>query len=192
MSFSLWPRPRRSHLDVSTLPEPAVLALLISNVTSAMCATTFVPGDPLERGESLCGQMAMIPLAGKQSFSVVVSSDTRGSRALGSAFFGCKDQALTQAMVDDSIAELLNMVAGQISNALHLDLALGLPRKTTLAEIIASGGSGIQDAVLFRSEGQIDLWLWVFEAHPLAGAPAPAPSTFRSVLNRIRPMFTRH
>ena len=103
-----------------TLPDPVLLARLISNVTSSMCATTFVPEDPIERGESLCGQMAMIPLVGKRSFAVVVSSDSRGSRALASALFGCSDEELTQETIDDSISELLNMVAGQISAALKL------------------------------------------------------------------------
>jgi hypothetical protein len=191
VSFSLWPQARRATLNMSTLPEPGVLARMISNVTSSMCATYFVPGDPLARGESLCGQMAMIPLIGKRSFAVVVSSDMRGGRALGGAFFGCDEKDLTQAMVDDSISELLNMVAGQISAALQMDLQLGLPRRTTLAEIIAASGSGVDNAVLFRSEGKVDLWLWVFETHAALDKNAPPPSTFRSILNRIRPMFSR-
>ncbi|HET6150881.1 MAG TPA: chemotaxis protein CheX [Polyangia bacterium] len=178
---------------MSTLPEPEVLARLISNVTAPMCGTTFAPGDPLARGESLCGQMAMIPLKGERNFTVVVSSDTRGSRALGSALFGCADAALTQEMIDDAIAELLNMVAGQISSSLRLNLALGLPHRTTLAEIIASGGDGIADAALFRSQGTIDLWLWVFENHRLVNTnPLRGRSVLRSLLQKLRPpTFTR-
>lgn len=172
---------------MSNLPDPALLARLISNVTSSMCATTFVPGNPLERGESLCAQMAMIPLTGERSFAVVVASDTRGSRSLASAFFGCGYEDLTQAMIDDAIAELLNMVAGQISAVLQLDLKLGLAHRTTLAEIVAASGSGIEEAVLFRSEGKIDLWLWVFEAHVATTNSASAPAVFRSILNRLRP-----
>ena len=78
------------------------------------------------------------------------------------------------------------MVAGQISSALKLDLALGLPRRTTLAEIVAAGGSGLADAGLFRSEGKLDLWLWVFETHGTANATPRAPSLVRSLLNRVR------
>ena len=185
----LWPQHRRSNPDMSSLPEPTVLARMISSVTHAMCATTFAPEDPLARGESLCGQMAMIPLTGDRNFAVVVASDSRGSRALGSAFYGCADAELTQEMVDDAIAELLNMVAGQISSALQLDLTLGLPHRTTLTEIMASGGEGIADAALFRSAGKADLWLWVFENHPAAVAAPQQPkkATFRSILRRLRP-----
>lgn len=176
---------------MSILPDPTALAKLISGVTRTMCATTFVPGDPLDRGESVCSQMVMLPLTGARTFTVVVSSDMRGSRALGSAFFGCADSDLTQDMVDDSIGELLNMVAGQISSVLGLDLTLGLPRPATLADIIAAGGSGLGDAELFRSEGSIDLGLWIFETCAVAATEPvvepPRRSTFRSLLKRLRP-----
>jgi hypothetical protein len=180
-------------LDMSTLPDPKVLAALLSNVTRTMCGTTFSAGDPLTRGESLCGQMVLIPLTGSRSFNVIVSSDTRGSRALGAAFYGCDEKDLTKEMIDDAIGELLNMVAGQISAMLHLDLTLGLPHPTNLAEIVASGGSGIEDALLFHSEGKVDLWLWIFETHPPAPAEVRPPtkrSILRSLLTRISSSFT--
>lgn len=148
---------------ISKLPGPEDLAVLVSNVTSTMCGTTFVPDDPLARGESLCGQMVMIPLIGEGKITVVVSSDARGSRSLGAAFLGCARQLLTQQMIDDTIAELLNMVAGQISAALGYTHSLGLPRRTNLAEIAAGDGSGFDDAVLLRSEGQVDLRLWILQ-----------------------------
>ena len=180
---------RLPQLDMSTLPDATVLAKMISNVTRAMCGTTFVAGDPLERGESLCRQMVMLPLTGKRTFTLVVSSDLRGSRALGSAFIGCPEKDLTQGMVDDSIGELLNMVAGQIRSTLGGDLMLGLPRRATLEDLVSSGGAGLADAALFRSEGKIDLWLWIFETHPVT--IQPPRSVFRSLLKKIRPGVTR-
>jgi hypothetical protein len=146
----------------SKLPEPEELALLVSNVTKTMCGATFVLDDPLERGLSVCDQMVMIPMLGDPPITVVVSSDGRGSRALGAAFFGCEPQAITPQMVDDVIAELLNMVAGQIAGALAFQHSLGLPRRTNLAEI-AEQGNGFDDAILLRSEGKVDLRLWILE-----------------------------
>jgi hypothetical protein len=148
---------------ISKLPDPVELAALVSNVTQTMCGTTFVPDDPLSRGESLCGQMVMIPLIGEGNIIVVVASDGQGSRSLGAAFLGCPRQQLTQQMIDDTIAELLNMVAGQISAALGYTHTLGLPRRTNLAEIASGDGHGFEDAVLLRSEGRIDLRLWILE-----------------------------
>jgi hypothetical protein len=96
-------------------------------------------------------------------------------------------------MVDDSIAELLNMVAGQIISGLNLDMAIGLPRRTTLSEIIGFGGPGIEDAALLRSAGRIDLWLWILETtgSPSDDAAPPRPASggvIRSLLRRIVPL----
>jgi hypothetical protein len=175
---------------MSKLPDAEKLAALVSHVTQTMCGTTFVPGDPLARGESIYLQMVMIPLIGDPSITVVLSSDTKGSRALGAAFYGSTDAKLTQAMIDDAIAELLNMVAGQICTALQSNHSLGLPRRTTLTEIAKGGLLGLGDAVLLRSEGAVDLGLWIVQAAPIAAAkPAPRPprpwtDLFRSLIRR--------
>lgn len=172
---------------MSKLPDSQTLAGLVSNVTRTMCGVSFVPGDAMERGESICRQMVMIPLRGDPNIVVVVASDARGSRALGAAFFGKQPAEVTQQMVDDAIAELLNMVAAQISTALGSSHQLGLPARTTLPEIAAGRGLRLDDAALLHSEGAIDLGLWILEAP--AAAPqnqaAGAPGGFRSLLRRI-------
>jgi len=154
---------------MSKLPDAEKLAALVSHVTSTMCGVSFVPGDPLARGESLYLQMVMIPLRGDPDVTVVLSSDTQGSRALGAAFFSVADDKLTQQMIDDAIAELLNMVAGQISMALQSNHTLGLPRRTRLAEIARAGMATANGAILLRSEGAVDLGLWILE-NPATGA----------------------
>lgn len=172
---------------MSKLPDPERLAALVSHVTHTMCGTSFVPGDPLARGDSLYLQMVMIPLIGEPNVTVVLSSDTKGSRALGAAFFGTTADKLSQEMIDDAIAELLNMVAGQISTSLQSGHSLGLPRRTTLSEIAKGGLLGMGDAVLLRSEGAVDLGLWILEsASP--GEPKQTPRQtgrlFRSLIRR--------
>jgi CheY-specific phosphatase CheX len=169
---------------MSKLPDCQTLAALVSNVTSTMCDVTFVPGDAMERGESICRQMVMISLRGDPNIVVVVASDTRGSRALGAAFFGKKPTEVTQQMVDDAIAELLNMVAAQISNALGSKHQLGLPSRTTLPEIAAGGGLRLDDAALMHSEGAIDLGLWILEG-PAANEKKPETTGFRSLLRKL-------
>jgi hypothetical protein len=150
---------------------------------------TFVPGDPLARGESICRQMVMIPMRGEPDITVVVSSDSQGARALGSRFFGCAESELTEQMSDDAIAELLNMVAGQLSTSLGSTHVLGLPARTNLSEIAAAGGLGLDDAALLRSEGDIDLGLWILENQPVAAKSAAGSPRggFRSLLRRIAP-----
>ena len=167
---------------MSKLPDCQTLAALVSNVTRTMCGVSFVPGDAMERGESICRQMVMIPLRGDPNVVVVVASDARGSRALGAAFFGRQPAEVTQPMVDDAIAELLNMVAAQISTALGSTHQLGLPTRTTLPEIAAGGGLRLDDAALMHSEGAIDLGLWILESQ---AALSDKPGGFRSLLRKI-------
>jgi hypothetical protein len=163
---------------MSSLPGPENLAVLVSNVTRTMCGTTFVPGDPVARGESLYLQMALITLSGDPDIAIVVSSDQKGSRALGRAFFGITDAQLTQPMIDDAIAELLNMVAGQLSSALGSRHRLGLPKRVKVKELAQLGGLGAGAEVLLRSEGAVDLGLWISETAP-APAGASSPGTPR-------------
>jgi hypothetical protein len=154
---------------MSKLPDAEKLASLVSYVTSTMCGVSFVPGDPVARGESLYLQMVMIALRGDPDITVVLSSDGRGSRALGAAFFGIGEDKVSQQMIDDAIAELLNMVAGQVATAMQSNHTLGLPRRTKLSEIARAGMATLDGAVLLRSEGAVDLGLWILETDVVGG-----------------------
>lgn len=149
---------------MSKLPSPETLAALVSNVTGTMFGTTFVPADGEVRGESLCQQMVMMRLPADREITVVLSSDEMGSRSLSAAFLRRAPEQVTQGMIDDVIAELLNMIAGQISTALDLKHLIGLPSRTTLADLVQTGGLGARAPVLLRSQGEVDLGLWIFEA----------------------------
>jgi hypothetical protein len=100
--------------------------------------------------------------------------------------FHCPPADITPAQIDDAIRELLNVVAGQVQRKLRIDQALGMPRPTTLAEL---GGPGIEDAVLLRSQGDVDIRLWIFEEGS-ASEPrpqAPIRSRFRTLIKRLVP-----
>ncbi|HVV51489.1 MAG TPA: hypothetical protein VHO06_17605 [Polyangia bacterium] len=144
------------------LPDARRLAALVSHVTGTMFGPTFVPADQALRGESLCEQMFMIRLKATPGVVVVLSVDARAGRKLSAAFLRCPERDLSRAMVDDVISELLNMVAGQIAKVIELDQLLGLPRRTTLGEM-AQERLDLDDAILLRSEGEIDLGLWILE-----------------------------
>jgi hypothetical protein len=128
----------------------------------------------------------MIPLRGDPNVTVVVASDSQGSRALGAAFFSRSPTDITQQMADDAISELLNMVAAQISTALGGTHQLGLPATTTLATIAATGGFRLDDAALLHSEGEIDLGLWILESPSSNAASDAAPTGgLRSLIRKI-------
>lgn len=157
---------------MTILPDAATLAELVSNVTSVALGTTFVPASDEARGESICGRMVILPIPGPRDINLVVSFDNAGARALGAALRRVDPRELTQSMIDDSVAELLNMVAGQVQIAFEIDQPLGLPRATSLAEISEKMGVGLQDSILLTCRGLSDLRVWVFET----SAPSPVES----------------
>jgi len=162
--------------------------VLVSNVTATMFGTTFVPGGGEIRGESLCQQMVMMRLPAEREITVALSSDEPGGRYLSAAFLGCPPEKVTREMIDDVIAELLNMIAGQISKALDLEHLIGLPSRTTLADLFQACGLGAKDPVLLRSQAEVDLGLWIFEAQPVedeAAAVRTGGGGFRSLIRKI-------
>ena len=142
-----------------------------------MCDTVFVPGDPIERGESLYRMLTMISMRGEPNITVVLAVDNDGGRALASSFFSCAPRDISQPMIDDVIAELLNMLAGQLSGALSYRYSLGLPHRTTLKEL-SGENLEFEQAILLRSEGKVDLGLWLLEEKS-AGADRPADRSER-------------
>src|ERR1051325_8724129 len=98
---------------MARLTDPREMAQLVSYVTDIMCGVTFVPSDPLARGESLCGRMVMVSLQGEPPIDIVLSCDAQGSSALTAAMCRCTPAEVTTAKTDDAIRELLNVVAGR-------------------------------------------------------------------------------
>jgi Chemotaxis phosphatase CheX len=172
------------------LPDAATLARLVSNVTEVVSSTKFVPADDSARGQSICGRMVLLRIQGARDISVVLSCDSTGAKSLAAALCHCPHEQLTREMIDDAIAELLNMVAGQIQAELHIDQPLGLPRPTTLSELSQGEGVAFEDSVLLTSEGLGDLKLWVFERTVQADGAKPLPATgrgFRSLFRKLLP-----
>src|SRR5438309_1195737 len=148
---------------MARLTDPVEMAELVSYITDIMCGIRFTPSDPLARGESLCGRMVMVSLQGGRPIDIVLSCDAQGSHALTAAMFRCPAEEVTAARVDDAIRELLNIVAGRVAQTLDGEETVGQPRSTTLAELADLGGPDPSEGVLLRSQGQVDIRLWLFE-----------------------------
>lgn len=174
---------------MARLTDVEEIASLVSIATEAMCGAKFAPWDPLARGESLSGRMVLMAMEGPRPIRIALACDARGARALAASMFQCTPDETTPARIDDAIRELLNVVAGQVQRKLKIDQRLGIPRPTTMAELAEEGGPGINDAVLLRSHGNVDLRLWIFEKN--AAAPAALQGSgrgsFRSLIKRLIP-----
>jgi hypothetical protein len=147
-----------SRLD---LPDADTLATLVSNVTKTMCGISFAPAEIDDRTRELCWRIATLSINGARPLRVALSSSEDGCAALGSALFSMPKDALDQAMIDDSLCEVLNMAAGQIKGALALDQALGLPKIVTAADLPAD--RALNEGVVLRSRGSFGLLIWITE-----------------------------
>jgi hypothetical protein len=149
------------------LPSPEELARLVSYVFETMLT---LPCD-LIRGSSpqtgingLSWRTALLPIIGSRPLIVALSSDEKGCLSLGAALFACDVHAVDQEMIDDTLRELVNMIAGQVRTMVVGDQSLGLARIDTAfntdgGNALASGGECI-----VLSAGSFRLSVQVLEA----------------------------
>lgn len=134
------------------------LAVLISNVTKAMFGMSFSLSPRMLDAQAPQKHLALLPLKGQVSVMVGISSSEAGCVELSSALFQCSPDKLDEAMIKDSLGELLNMAAGQVRSALALDQALGLPELRSDAESVAASEKW---RIVALQAGKVDLLLWL-------------------------------
>jgi Chemotaxis phosphatase CheX len=115
---------------------------IVSNVTHTMCGMSFQASNA---GEDDLEPWCAVELALKDGhrLCVALASDEIGCRTLAARMFQCETSSLDGGMVEDTMRELSNIVAGQIKRALGIDEALALPQllpKTALKTSLALGG----------------------------------------------------
>jgi hypothetical protein len=112
------------------IPGPDKLADLVSGVTETMFGMSFALAPP--RDTSPWNTMppwrtVLLPIHGRRPITVAIAADEQGGRMLGSRMFSCDAASVDASMIDDSLRELANIVAGQVKSVMGLDQALGLP-----------------------------------------------------------------
>lgn len=108
------------------------LAKLVSNVTTSICGINFSLAKPVEGDFWIA---ASLPIAGGSHINVGLCSDETCSRALAAGMLQMAPNQLDRALIEDTLREILNMVAGQVKTALSLDQALGLPTIVNAADV---------------------------------------------------------
>ncbi len=148
---------------MTILPSAEKMAALVSGVTETMLGLTFVP-DPGGGNPELVWRCAMLPIPGDKPLTVGLSTDEHGCSTLTAGMFGCPVQAVDNAMMNDSLCELVNMTAGLLKAHLALNQALGLPKIVTgpQAPQLDRARTDGHHAVVLRAK-KIGLVLWVFE-----------------------------
>ena len=148
---------------MNPLPSPETLAALVSSVTETMFGLSFSmeksgPNVPKDRWRA-----AVLPIPGKRPLTVAIASDQSSCATLGSAMFQCSPDAVDSSMMNDSLAELVNIVAGQIKSSLALDQALGLPKVIEPNEANWTPPEAWRSATVTRGDTRTVVWVAVTE-----------------------------
>jgi len=119
---------------MSDLPTPETLANVVDETTQAMygvsvsfagdCANDLPIADPKS-------PTVIVPLIGNPLYIITAHADQIGGRSLASAMFGCTPDEANLEMVEDSLRELCNIVAGQVKSLVAPEHEIGLPSRLT-------------------------------------------------------------
>jgi Chemotaxis phosphatase CheX len=136
---------------------------LVSKVMQASCGLTFNPAGE-EAVASKPWRTAALPIKGAapskgQPMTVAIGADEPACFALASGLLQMDSSELDPGMVEDSLRELVNMVAGHIKRAMAIDMALGLPEIVPHSEVERRMLSGGQRVAV--STGRVSLTVWI-------------------------------
>lgn len=114
---------------MSELPTPETVASLVSEAAENMWGVPFtlVKGGNGKATATPHSRTVLLEMSGTNSLSVVVSSDEVGGAALGGIMFSCDRNEVSTGMIDDSLCELANILAGQLKTLMAPTHVLGLP-----------------------------------------------------------------
>jgi hypothetical protein len=116
---------------VTTLPTPAVLAQMVSDATQMMFSIPVVFGGdcPPSLPDVADGHTVIVPLIGDPLYLVTAKSTAIGGVALASVMFDCTPEQADAAMIEDSLRELTNILAGQLKSLIAQQHQIGLPAR---------------------------------------------------------------
>jgi CheY-specific phosphatase CheX len=124
----------------------------------ASCGLSFNPaGD--EAISAKPWRTAALPIKGGTPMTVAIGADETACFAMASGLLQMAPNELDPGMVEDSLREILNMVAGHIKRAMAIDLALGLPEIVPFTEMERRMKAGGQRVAV--TTGRVNLTVWV-------------------------------
>lgn len=143
----------------SALPSPEKIASLVSGVTEVMIGMSFTIAQPRATPpwqDAPAWRTVLLPIPGARPVTVAVAADERTGKQIGGKIFSCAAADVDDSMLNDTLCELANIIAGQVKSAMGLNQALGLPK---LAKEGVQLPGGWQAATL--SSGGMEQSFWV-------------------------------
>ena len=113
------------------LPDNATMANIFNNITATMLEMECRLAPEIVTAaqfKEILYCTAVLPMPGPSPITVAVSSDLAGCKSLAAALFAVETTEVDSSMIMDTVAELANMLAGQLKGTLDLAQNLGLPK----------------------------------------------------------------
>lgn len=149
---------------MSDLPTPESLAGMVTHVTESMFGLSFGLSEArvdVPFTHSPPWRTAILPIEGR-SLNVAIASDPEGGAALSSAMFCCEPGEVDDQMLDESLSELVNIVAGQVKQAMGIDEVLGLP-SILAADDANADPTNWRAATLQNDNTAVKVWVAITE-----------------------------
>jgi hypothetical protein len=138
--------------------ETSEMARIVSQITEPVLGITFTVATAPQEAVGTDWKTAALPIDGGFPITVAVAADAACGRQLGATMFAMPAETVDDTMVADALCELVNMTAGLLKSALHIDQALGLPTMRQSQILQQSDGEWSQH---FLRAGQLNLVLAV-------------------------------
>lgn len=106
------------------------LATIATEAVSAMFRLELNPVDDVVDGAAMSRQSrsVVLRLVGTPEITLALACDDQAGAQLAGAMFDVSPQNASGAMIEDSLRELANILAGQVKSLMAPDHEIGLPR----------------------------------------------------------------
>ena len=124
---------------MNELPTPETLANVVDETTQAMFGVPVTYAGDCGNGLPTADSekpTIIVPLIGNPLYIVTAHADRSGGPSLASTMFSCTPDEANEEMVEDSLRELCNIVAGQVKSLVAPEHEIGLPSRLTDADTL--------------------------------------------------------
>ena len=121
------------------LPAPETIAQLVNQATQMLFQVPIEYAGKCPDGlpEVDDGHTVIVPLIGAPMYIVTTTATPNGGATLASVMFECPIDQASPDMIEDSLRELTNILAGQVKSILCQEHQIGLPSRLDSADTLA-------------------------------------------------------
>lgn len=153
--------------DEGLAPEPSLelLESLVSQVSECVFGLA-LQQEPGADDPELRWRAAALTVPGRdRQLCIAISSDRANCERMAVSMLSCAPEQLDQAMIEDVLCELVNVVGGHLKAMLGVDEPLSLPKLVSSEDRAAPWCDPRSERVAL-GDGRIRLCLWLGQGPP--------------------------